>query len=313
MPPRRERRGELAPNGRKPPARDDGEAAGTSVERGRGTSRDRPSVPVSGHSLSHLRLSTPKVCFDNAAPGSSWDRTQFSGPPVPVHRSTRLLCPASRLPCLPVKEYPCPYRHHTSAPSRGHRDVRISRRGARLADASPGSPSAATTTPSSGPRQVWAEDVAADARGRGQPGHRRRLLLGLLEPRRGCLRLRLARPGHRAAARRRHRASTWPRRPPRRRRGSPAPHPDSLPVDAATAARLGTARGRPSAPARPPTRTACRAHRRRRSPSGTATTRRSRSGTSTTSTARRPARATASQSPGASAAGCSAGTATSTH
>ena len=41
-----------------------------------------------------------------------------------------------------------------------------------------GLPTAATTTPSSGPRTVWAEDVRADARGRGQHGQRRHLLAG---------------------------------------------------------------------------------------------------------------------------------------
>ena len=53
----------------------------------------------------------------------------------------------------------------------------------------------------------------------------------LLEPRRGRVRLRLARPGARPAARRRASRSTWPPRPRRRRPGSAPATREARPVD----------------------------------------------------------------------------------
>ena len=90
--------------------------------------------------------------------------------------------------------------------------------------ASPGSPSAGTTTPSSG-RRGLARGRPADARGRRQHGQRRDLLLGAAGAAPGRVRLRLAGPRARPAARRTASASTWPRPPRRRRPGSTATAP----------------------------------------------------------------------------------------
>ena len=143
-----------------------------------------------------------------------------------------------------------------------------------------GSRSAATTTPSSGPR-AWDEDVALMARP-GSPSSPSASSRGPGWSRQGRVRLRLARRGHGPPARRRH------RRRPRHRDGDPtavAPtaYPETLPVDrdghtlwpgsrqawCPTVAALPRARPRPHRPARR---------------AATTTTRRWRCGTSRTST-----------------------------
>ncbi len=95
----------------------------------------------------------------------------------------------------------------------------------------------------------------------------------LLEPERGPLRVRLAGPGHRPAARARASRSTWPPRPPRRPPGSSPSTPTRCPVDQRRARASASAAGRAPAPAHPRTRRRRRPDRAR-SPSATAATRR---------------------------------------
>ena len=137
--------------------------------------------------------------------------------------------------------------------------------------------------PEQWPEEVWVEDVALMREAGVNLVSVGIFSWALLEPQRGRLRLRLARPPLRPAARRPASASTSARRPPPRRPGSTPPTRDARVVT-----RDGVVLGRGSrgmvARPRPTTAAPARASPGAR-PSATARTPRSRSGTCTTSTA----------------------------
>ncbi len=140
--------------------------------------------------------------------------------------------------------------------------------------------------PEQWPEEVWAEDVALMRRGRGQPGHRRRVLLVPAGARARRATTSAGWTGCSTCCTRTASASTWPPRPPPRRRGSACAHPDALPVTADGVRLTHGSRDTycASAPAyrEAAVRIAARAGRALR-----ATTPRWRCGTSTTSTAPR--------------------------
>ena len=145
--------------------------------------------------------------------------------------------------------------------------------------------------PEQWPEEVWERGRGADARGRGHAGHRRDLLLGHARAAAGRVRVRLARPGARPAARRRDRGR--PGHPDGRAAALvPAPAPGGPPGHPG---RAGARRRVPAGllPVKPRVRRAPPPGSPAQLARATATIPRSCSGTSTTSTAHRSASATA--------------------
>ena len=205
---------------------------------------------------------------------SDWERSQFWSRTCTT--SCRLTAAQARLPG---------WGRAFRRPRLSHPLPRVARRRAGRCRPAAGQPGVRRgLQPRAVARRGLARGRGADARGRRQPGQRRRLLLGAAGAGPGRVRLRLAGPGARAAARRRHRWSTWPPRPPSRRPGSAGRI--RRPSWSTRDGRVLGGGGRQSfCPSSAGVRRGRRADHRASWPAATPATRRWRCGTSTTSTA----------------------------